>query len=114
MNRDLGLADFPESEREKHPGEVAFPHIERYLGLPVGEKLRQELEDALADHEDLGEEIFLASLLDLGLRTLHEKPHALDSRKVEDDLRSWVKAAARQKFKAEWKALCNMVARGYR
>lgn len=115
MKRDLGLADFEsENDRQKHPGQVSIPHIERYIGLPVGEKLRQDLEDALADHDDLSEEIFLASLLDLGLRTLHEKPEALDPEKVNDDLRTWVKAAARRKFKAEWRALCNMVANGYR
>lgn len=114
MDRDLGLADFPDSERENHPGQIPLPHVERYIGLPVGEQLRQDLEDALSMQEGLSEEIFLASLLDLGLRTLHERPDALDPRKVKEDLRTWVKAAARQKFKAEWKALCTMVARGYR
>jgi hypothetical protein len=114
IKRDLGLADFPEGEAEKHRGESASPHIERYLGLPVGERLRQDLEDAFSKHDGLSEEIFLASLLDLGLQALHEKPDAIDPRKVKDDLRTWVKAARRQKFKAEWKALCNMVARGYR
>lgn len=114
MNRDLGLADFPESERENHPAEIPIPHVERYIGLPVGEQLRQDLEDALSKQEGLSEEIFLASLLDLGLQTLHERPDALDPRKVKEDLRTWVKAASRRKFKAEWRALCNMVARGYR
>lgn len=99
IERDLGLADFSVNEAEDHPGALAVPEIHRYVGLPIGKNLQQELQAALDDHPGLDEEVFLASLLDLGLQTLRETPGALDPGKVREDLRTWVKAAPRQTFR---------------
>lgn len=110
------------NEREPDPAEVfndlgqaedrdtADRSDERYITFPIGDRLHQELESALDEHCGHDEETFYAALLDLGLKTLRERP------KVNADLGSPLsnKSAARRKHRAEWKALCRNVARGWR
>jgi len=91
-------------------------HVENYLGVPIGELLRERLESALSEHPEMGEETFYAVLLDLGLQKLGEEPDAPDPSKVTDDLESplSIKVAARREHRARWLALCRSVARGWR
>ena len=63
-------------------------HVENYVGLAIGERLRQKIEDFLADHPDLDDETGLALLLDLGLRKVDEEPELVDPAKVLADLKS--------------------------
>lgn len=63
-------------------------HVENYVGFPIGERLRQRLEDFFGDHPDLDDETGFALLLDLGLRKAEEEPELVDPKQVLTDLKS--------------------------
>lgn len=90
--------------------------VESYLGVPVGEELRQRLEDALSEHPEVDEETFYAAVLDVGLRKLEKDPEAFDPARVKEDLESPLSSelAGRREHRARWLALCRKVARGWR
>jgi hypothetical protein len=72
--------------RERPQAFTPHRHIENYVGLPIGERLRQKLEDFLDDHRELDEETALALLLDLGLARAKEDPDQVDAKAVLSDL----------------------------
>lgn len=47
----------------------AHRHVERYVGTPISEELRQQFEDFLNSHPDIDEENALTEILRLGLRS---------------------------------------------
>lgn len=108
MNRDLGLAETPET--------VSARRVENYIGIPLTEGLRQALESLVNAHPDLEEENLFAALLELGLTKAQEDPKALGPTRSAQDatmpFRS--KEAAREKLRVEWRLLCQKVARGWR
>jgi hypothetical protein len=93
------------------------PHrcIERYIGAPISEEIRQRLEDVLDDHEDLTEEDLYQGLLQLGLDKLEENPEALKTVQSRSDRPSPTnKVLARLAHRKAWADLCRNVARGWR
>jgi hypothetical protein len=110
MNRDLGLAESPEGTPSRGR------QVENHIGVPLSEGLRQGLEFLVNAYPDLEEENLYAALLEIGLKKVQEDPKALApwavAQKAGAPLRS--KEASREQHRAEWKALCRNVARGWR
>ena len=71
--------------REPFPTPSEHRHVENYVGLPIGERLRQKIEDFLGDHPDLDDETGLALLLNLGLRNADKEPELIDPTKALAD-----------------------------
>jgi hypothetical protein len=90
--------------------------VENYIGIPLPEGLRQALESIVNAHPDLEEENLYAALLELGVKRVQEDPKALGPTRSAQDatmpFRS--KEAAREALRAEWRLLCQRVARGWR
>lgn len=110
MRRDLGLAETPDHE------EAPNRPVESYIGVPLPEGLRQGLESALNAHPDLEEETLYTALLELGLKGVLADPKALRSSRDAQKaaLALDAKNATRQQLRAEWRLLCQSVARGWR
>jgi hypothetical protein len=110
MRRDLGLAETPDHE------EAPTRPVESYIGVPLPEGLRQGLESALNAHPDLEEETLYTALLELGLKGVLADPKALRSSRDAQKaaLALDAKNATRQQLRAEWRLLCQSVARGWR
>lgn len=110
MNRDLGLAEAPEDDdRPNRP-------VANNIGIPLPEPLRRGLESALNAHPDLEEETLYTALLELGLKGVLQDPKALRpwAAAQKSDLTVPPKQAVRQQLRAEWRLLCQSVARGWR
>lgn len=111
MRRDLGLADTLEGDSRSRGR-----RIESYIGTPLPEGLRQGLEAMLNANPGLEEENLYCALLEIGLKKVQEDPKALAPRAVAQkaDVPLDVKKVGREQHRAEWKALCRNVARGWR
>jgi hypothetical protein len=97
INKFPSIFAFVLNERERFAlPEAPTPHrhVETYLGVFVGERLRQRLEDFLGGHEALDEETAYALLLDLGLTKAEDEPDAVDPKAVQADLKSELTGAA--------------------
>ena len=111
MTRELGLA------MSADDGDVpGFRPVENYIGVPLQEGLRRGLESLVNAYPEIEEENLYATLLGLGIKKVQEDPKVLAPLKGAQDARPSIatRTASRQRFKAEWKALCNMVANRYR
>ncbi len=107
MNRDLGLAETAENASTRQ--------VENYIGVPLSEGLRQGLESLVNAYPDVEEENLFAALLELGLKKVQEDPKTLAP---------WAAAGnaglplgtkeAREQLRAEWRLLCQKVARGWK
>lgn len=110
MRRDLGVAETPEGET------TPSRRMENYIGVPLSEGLRRGVESMLNAQPGLEEESLFSALLELGLKKVQEDPKALQpwaaAQKAALGLSK--KEASRQRLRAEWKELCNQVARGWR
>jgi len=110
MNRDLGLAEAPDDD------DAPNRPVGRYIGVPLPEGLRQGLESALNAHPDLEEETLYTALLELGLKGVLADPKVLRSSRDAQKaaLAMGTKESARRQLRAEWRLLCQNVARGWR
>lgn len=108
MRHDLGLAETPETASTRR--------VENYIGIPLTEDLRQALESMVNAHPDLEEENLYAALLELGLTKVQEDPRALGPTKSTQDATMPIRSeeAVREALRAEWRLLCQKVARGWR
>lgn len=107
MRRDLGLAETREGTPDRQ--------VENYIGVPLSEGLREGLESLVNAYPDVEEENLFAALLELGLKKVQEDPKTLAP---------WAAAGnaglplgtkeAREQLRAEWRLLCQKVARGWR
>lgn len=109
MNRDLGLAETPDGD---HP---LGRQVENYIGVPLSEGMRQGLESLVNAYPDVEEENLYAALLELGLKKVQEDPKVLAQWRAAGNAGLPIGTkAARQKLRAEWRLLCQSVARGWR
>jgi hypothetical protein len=65
-------------ERERSPVPAPHRHVEKYVGFPISEGLRQKFEDYLDEHESVSEEDALVFLLDQGLWRAKEVDEQFD------------------------------------
>lgn len=110
MNRDLGLAETTEGET------AGNRQVENYIGVPLSEGLRQGIESLVDAYPDVEEENLYAALLELGLTKVQEDPKVLAQWRASGTagLPLGTKEATRQQLRAEWRLLCQRVARGWR
>jgi len=109
MKRDLGLAETPEGVH------ALGRQVESYIGVPLSEGLRHGLEAVVNAYPNLAEENLYCALLEIGLKKVREDPKALAPSAVAQKAKARLSSKeASQQHRAEWKALCRNVARGWR
>jgi hypothetical protein len=109
MNRDLSLAETPEGDHSL--GRL----VENFIAVPLSQGLRRGLQSLMNAYPDVEEENLFTALLELGIKRVQEDPKTL---------RPWAAAqdaglplgskSARRQLRAEWRLLCQNVARGWR